>query len=173
MSDRAAELERFYAARASALRRTVAACVTTTDDSVIDDACAYAWLTLVRRADIDLDDRGGAWLTTVAIREGWHLASYPRAVPSGVFRGFDPDPLELPEPPSPGLDTESVVVARSDHDRRVGLLRILTATEQRVVILQALGYAYSEIARDSDLTAAAVNNHLSRARAKLASADTH
>lgn len=172
MIDRTAEFERFYAARASALRRAVAACVTTMDEGVIDDACAYAWLTLVRRSDIDLDDRGGAWMTTVAIREGWRLASVRRDVPSGTFRGFDPDPLELPEPPSPGLDTESVVVARLDHARRISLLRTLTAIEQRVVILQAFGFTYSEIARDSDLTAAAVNGHLSRARAKLASTDT-
>lgn len=33
------------------------------------DACAFAWLKLVRRPDIPLDRDGLRWLTTVAIRE--------------------------------------------------------------------------------------------------------
>lgn len=167
MSDRTAELERFYAARSMQLRRAVAASVTTTDETVLEDACQHAWATLVRRADVTLDERGAAWLATVAIREGWRLARPRRDVPSGAIRGLDPDPLELPEPPAFDTDTECSALDRIEHRGQLLAVRTLAPAQRRVVVLQALGFGYAEIAEDLQVTAAAVNGHLSRARRKL------
>lgn len=167
MTDRSAELERFYGAHAEQVRRAVAANVTTSDETVLEDACQHAWTALVRRHDITLDERGVAWLATVASREGWRLARPRRDVPSGAIRGTDPDPLELPEPAAPGRDPEEHVLARIEHQQRFALLRELALVERRVVVLQALGLAYAEIAAATALSPSTVNSKISRARSKL------
>jgi hypothetical protein len=39
------------------------------DDDLIQEACAIAWLALIRRTDIELDGRGYSWLLVTATRE--------------------------------------------------------------------------------------------------------
>lgn len=69
---RAQEIAAFYARYASRLQRIVSAKVNAPAQT-IEDACQSAWATLLRREDVTLDERGAAWLATVAIREGWRL----------------------------------------------------------------------------------------------------
>lgn len=142
MTRLAAELERFYRARAGALHRRVAANVCTADLTVLEDACQFAWLMLLRRPDVTLDDRGAAWLATTAIRHGWKLARVAREVPSGGFRGDDVGPLEHPEPAALHGDPEARALARSDHDVRVDAFQRLSSEQRRVLLLKAAGYSY-------------------------------
>lgn len=132
-------------------------------------ACQFAWLTLVRRDDVELSERGFAWLAAVAIREGWRLARVPRAVPSGAFRGdHDLSEHEHPEPLAIDVDLEAQAIDRSEHEARVDALEHLKSVEARDLYLLAVGYSYAEIAELTGASYSAVNRHIARARAKLA-----
>lgn len=140
-------LAAFYTERAGELRAVVAGQVRTADHTIVDDACQHGWLTLARRDDVTLDDRGAAWLATVAIREGWRLARVPRAVPSGMFRGGgEVAEFECPEPASLEGDPEARLLAREVHDWRVAELSRLSALQLRDLLLHAAGLSYVEIA---------------------------
>lgn len=165
---RAEALAVFCEARADRLRLIVAAQVKTTDLCVLDDACQQAWLTLTRREDVSLDDRGAAWLATVAVREGWRLARVSRAVPSGAFRGEpEVDGLEAHEPASLDGDPEARVLARETYEGRVIAFEQLHPPQRRGLYLHALGYSYAEIACMTGASPRTVSGHMSRVRARL------
>lgn len=166
---RRASLDRFANRYQRRLPARVARCVATTDPGLIDDACQTAWSILARRDDIDLDERGFAWLSTVAIREGWRLARVTRDVPSGAFRGARDSPLEIGEPAALAWDPETCALAKSVHDDRVRAYRSLPDDQRKVLALQALGFSYDEMAALTARTAAAVNSRIARGRAGLRS----
>ncbi|HZB74718.1 MAG TPA: hypothetical protein VE526_00740, partial [Solirubrobacteraceae bacterium] len=93
---RAQKIAAFYARHADRLRRIVAAKVNAPAQT-IEDACQNAWVTLLRREDVTLDERGAAWLATVAIHEGWRVARRGE-VPAAAMRPGMPE--------SPGLAAE-------------------------------------------------------------------
>lgn len=147
MSGRTAQLALFYEHHADRLRAAVHLRVQTTDHTVQEDACQFAWLTLVRRDDVELSERGFAWLAAVAIREGWRLARVPGAVPSGAFRGdHDLSEHEHPEPLAIDVDLEAQAIDRSEHEARVDALEHLKSVEARDLYLLAVGYSYADIA---------------------------
>ena len=159
---RAQEIAAFYARHADRLQRIVAAHVNAPAQT-IEDACQNAWATLLRREDVTLDERGAAWLATVAIREGWRLTRRGE-VPTAAMRPGMPDSLGLAAD-EPAADEQAL--ARIEHAERVADLRTLKESERRALYLKALGYSYNEIC---DLTAAsytAVNRRLSGGRARL------
>jgi DNA-directed RNA polymerase specialized sigma24 family protein len=163
------DLESFYAQYHTRVRRAVAVSVHTTDDTVIDDAVAFGWLQLVRRTDVTLDDRGAAWLITVAIREGWRLTRTPREVPSGPFRGAsDGVDLEVPEPATLDGDPEALTLNHDAHDQRAADFQKLKPVERRELYLHALGFSYEQIAEATGSSYSAVNRRISAGRAKLA-----
>ena len=165
---RAEALAEFYAARSDHLWSIVAAQVRTGDVTILDDACQQAWLTLARRADISLDDRGAAWLATVAVREGWRLARVPRAVPSGAFRGeAGLDGLEAPEPAAADGDPEARAIARETYQQRADAFHRLQSSQRRDLFLHALGYSYAEVAAMTGASVRTVTGRLSRGRARL------
>lgn len=166
-SRRAEQIAAFYAQHADRVRRKVAARVKGTAEQIIEDGCQHAWAMLLRRDDITLDERGAAWLATVAIREGWRLASTAREVPMGAFRDHSYEDLEMGEPPSPDPGCDEQAIERTEHDRRVADLATLKARERRDLYLLALGYSYSEIAELTDSTYTAVNRRLNEGRAQL------
>jgi DNA-directed RNA polymerase specialized sigma24 family protein len=106
----------------------------------------------LRRDDIRLDDRGAAWLATVAIREGWRLASTARELPMGAMRPGEPEDGELPEPPASAPDAAEQAIAHVEHAERVADLRTLKTRERRDLYLHALGYRYNEIAEATGST---------------------
>jgi DNA-directed RNA polymerase specialized sigma24 family protein len=163
---RAEQIAALYAQQADRLRRIVASKVAAPEQT-IEDACQTAWAKLLRRDDIPLDDGGVAWLATVAIREGWRLASIAREVPMGAMRPGTPDDGELPEPAAaePGADEQAL--ARLEHSQRIADLRTLKARERRELYLQALGYRYKEIAEATGSTYTAINRRLTEGRAQL------
>ena len=162
---RAQEIAAFYARYASRLQRIVSTKVNAPAQT-IEDACQNAWATLLRREDVTLDERGAAWLATVAVHEGWRLMRRGE-VPAGAMRLAAADEGELPEPEAPEPAVDVQVLARIEHVQRVAALRKLKDNERRALYLKALGYSYNEIC---DLTAAsytAVNRRLSEGRARL------
>ena len=168
-TDRERKLAKFYAANNTSLQRVVARNVHATTVT-IEDAVASAWATLLARPDIRLDNNGLRWLTTVAIREGWRLASTARELPAGPFApagAVEPEPGTLAEPEGDAANPTDLAVNRDEHTRRVAALGELKPRERRELYLHALGYSYHEIADLTDSTYTAVNRRITEGRAKL------
>ena len=118
------------------------------------------------RPDVTLDQRGLAWLATVAAREAWRLASSAREVPVGYLPG-DPEPGIAPEPPADTTDPADQVVAREQHAQRVQDLARLKPREREALYLKALGHSYQEICELTNASHTAVNRRLAEGRARL------
>jgi hypothetical protein len=141
------QLAAFYTSHDRLLRLRVCAGVRGVDDSVIEDACAYAWLVLVRRPDVTLDRRGLCWLALVATQEAWRLASTAHEAPAGAFLSAPDDNDELAEPAGLSDDPLERVIALETHRERVTRFAGLRPRERRDLLLQAGGYRYHEIVR--------------------------
>jgi DNA-directed RNA polymerase specialized sigma24 family protein len=111
-------LARFFTARERDLERVVTSQARSVDRETILDACAFAWLKLVRRPDILLDQDGFYWLATVAIHEAWRVKRECRETPYGMFLVDREDDLELSDPVGPASDPlELVLAAELQRDR--------------------------------------------------------
>lgn len=168
MSDRSDQIAAYFAEHASGLQRAVGVNVTASE-ATVEDACAFAWTQLVRRADVDLsDERGVGWLYRVATREAWRLTSIERGAVSYSATIDDPDHwgLGASEPASP-QDVEATVGART----RLDAVRALPERERRIVLLQAFGFTHAEIARRTGDTVRTVERQLRRAKQRLRSGD--
>jgi DNA-directed RNA polymerase specialized sigma24 family protein len=141
--------------------------------ATIEDACQTAWSTLLGRPDIDLDQRGLNWLTTVATREAWRQGSTARELPAGAFIAADlaAEAGELPsrqgQPAIP-----PTALARDEHNQRVRHLLALKPREREALYLQGLGHSYHAIAALTDSTYTAVNRRITEGRARLHQLDT-
>jgi len=133
------------------LRSRVARWVNTSSANV-DDACAIAWLQLVRCQP--WRESVLSWLTTVAIREAVRL---DRADRRACY--VDPD----------ALANEYVLDAKLQRDAFDALdaLASLPERQGRVAALQAAGFTYEEIASLTGSSRRAVDRHLRRAREAL------
>jgi DNA-directed RNA polymerase specialized sigma24 family protein len=140
------DIATFYARHATALRHAVAR-RPHAPEHTIEDACQTAWAILLRRADITLDHHGIAWLTKVATRDAWRIATRNHEIPAGAFATGDTEPGTLSEPAGPGTDPAEHVVAREHHDQRAADVARLKPRERQALYLQALGYSYHEIAQ--------------------------
>jgi RNA polymerase sigma factor (sigma-70 family) len=165
-SARADQIAAFCARHADRLRHIVAANVHAPEQT-IEDACQNAWAILLRRHDVDLDDRGFRWLATVAIREAWRLASRARELPVGAYLPGDPEPGIVPEPPADTSDPADQAIARDQHAQRVNDLARLKPREREALYLKALGHSYQEIAALTNATYTAVNRRINEGRARL------
>lgn len=167
-SSRENEVAAFYADAARPVQRAVASRVSA-DAVVIEDACQYAWVQLLRRDDVTLDAGGARWLVTVAVREAWRMAS-PRDQPAGAFRGPSKDdfPDELAEPESVEPGPAEQALTRCTHEQRAADFAALRPVERRELLLLAAGYSYREICEVTGSSRGAVNRRISEGRAKLA-----
>ncbi len=136
-------------------------------DALIEDACATAWVQLMRAQP----DRGPTlfgWLRTTAIREAYRLSSVQRR------------DAALEELVSPNGDCESrpdgwEALIADDHDpdshlealRALRALASLPERERRYLALLVAGYRYREIVALTGATYTNVNKHLVRARARV------
>jgi RNA polymerase sigma factor (sigma-70 family) len=139
--DRAADIALFYAREAESLHRAVARSVAA-PAAMVEDACSYAWCQLLRHDEIELGPGGFWWLYVVAKREVFRL--------SGRARREEPagEPSELPGRAALLVeDVGETVQRRADHDARVRLLDTLSERRRRMLILQAAGFSYEEIAQ--------------------------
>ena len=170
---RAAAVARFYAEHCDRLHATITHRVHA-PTATIEDACQTAWSTLLRRPDIDLDQRGLNWLTTVATREAWRQGSTARELPAGAFIAADlaTGTGELPEPAGPAGDPADLALAHDEHNQRVGQLQALKPREREALYLQGLGHSYHAIAALTGSTYTAVNRRITEGRARLRQLDT-
>jgi RNA polymerase sigma factor (sigma-70 family) len=123
------------------------------DETVIDDACAHAWLQLMRcQPD---RDRAFAWLRTVAVREAWRLSKLER-------RDVRLD--ALPSVHDPGRDALAPSIEARDALRR---LAALPHRQRRFLTLQIAGHSRTEIAAQTGATPRTVDRQLARARHHL------
>jgi RNA polymerase sigma factor (sigma-70 family) len=159
-------LEAFYAAQHRRLTRAVFSRARRIDDDTIHDACAHAWLALVRRTDVTLDARGLKWLITVAVYQAWQLGA-TREVPAGAFLSDPDDTRETREPAGLSSDPLDRVLALELQRERVAAFATLKPRERRELLLQAAGYPYHEIAAMTGTTYTAVNRYLTEGRRRL------
>lgn len=166
-SQRRSQLDRFYRTYRGQLIGRVLRRVGAIDFAQAEDACHTAWAILARRRDIDLDPRGLAWITRVAVHEGWRLT---HAAASTVQPGaWDPeDVLALV-----AADTDDPLdraIDREKHNERAANLAALKLAERQALALKAIGYSYAEIADLTGASYTAVNRRLTEGRARLRAA---
>jgi len=125
--------------------------------AVVEDACAFAWLQLVRRQP--RRDTAYPWLRQVAVREAWRLARRERR-----DAHLEEVSGDIDEPWAP-VDTLTAVEARA----ALAVLAELPDRQRRYLTLLIAGYRYADIARLSDATYTNVNKHLAGARATIRS----
>lgn len=149
-----------FSAYAQRLQREVRRVVRTTPENV-EDACAFAFLQLLRFQP----DRAGAytWLTTTAVREAIKLDRRGRrTMPLEYDGGYDEWMLEPPAPTDTvGLRLE-VLAARQAIDAAA-----LSSRQRRLLALQVLGLSYDEIAAQTGDTLRTIERQLEQARTKL------
>jgi RNA polymerase sigma factor (sigma-70 family) len=150
----ATKVNRLYERKAdhliAAVRRQVHSAL-----DVTEDACSFAWMTLLRRSDVDPDDpRTFSWLVTVAVREGWQMAAREH--------GVSLDAETTAEPAGP-TDVESQAIARDE----LALLDQLNENQRNALVAAAAGLSYDEIAAFYGKTYTWVNRHITEGRARL------
>jgi DNA-binding NarL/FixJ family response regulator len=150
------EETQLFERHAAALRVTVVRAVRTSSANV-EDACAFAWLQLLRCQSAR--EHAFSWLCTTAIREAVKLDR----------RGKRTASLE-------GDELPSLVDHRHDLDRRIDVLfarEAITAArlrprESRLVGLRVCGYDRSSMAELTGESKRTVDRQLGRAQRKLA-----
>jgi DNA-directed RNA polymerase specialized sigma24 family protein len=168
-SSRDEQITRFYLCHAERLRRAIARKTCGLDDAIIDDACAFAWETLLRRPDINLGRHEAYWwLYKVALRQAWALGrAQRREQPIGGLNGADEDSLE---PISLDSDVADLVAEQLERASVHGVLGRLHWRERRELLLYAHGFSYQEIAKLTGTSFTAVNRWLARGRNALRAA---
>jgi DNA-directed RNA polymerase specialized sigma24 family protein len=164
---RRAALATFYTAHQRSLSAAVHGRARWADDAIVADACAYAWLQLVRRTDVTLDRRGLSWLKLVATQEAWRLNGPSNDRPVGLFIAEPDDEAEFFEPASLHGDPLVRVLDRETQHERLERFAQLKPRERRDLFLHAAGYSYTEIAALTDSTYTAVNRRLTEGRRRL------
>lgn len=122
-------------------------------DEIIDDACSFAWLQLMRHQP--KRDTIFAWLRTVAIRHAWQLAE--RDAREHTLEHLPTDR----EPRRADLSRET------DARDALRALANLPDRQRRYLTLLIGGHSYHEIADRHHTSTTAVNRHLARARKHL------
>jgi RNA polymerase sigma-70 factor (ECF subfamily) len=154
--ERTAQIEDLFRRQAARLERVVARQVRA-DATVIEDACAFAWMQLVAHEAVDPShEHAFAWLARVAVRQAWRLAAIENA---DIARLDADDAID----PASAMNVEDHVAARE----ALRLLDELTPKQAEMMRLFAAGLSYHEIADALDVTYTNVNKHLTKARAKL------
>jgi len=152
------ELE-LYEAHATRLLRIVARQVQTTPEN-IEDACHFAWVALLRRADCVQRDAALAWLAITATRNAYKL--HRRQGRDASLDVIQEDGWPLPEP-STNIGPQRHVEIHEDLD----VIDQLPARQQRIVWLKAAGLSYTEIADYTGDSIRTVQRQILRARSQL------
>lgn len=137
-------------------------------EAIVEDACLFAWLQLVRcQPD---RDHVRAWLCAVARHEAWrlgHQAGRAASLDAPVkVEGTDNDPGRF------GSMVETIAgrdTVEEAHAAREALraLASLPDKQRRYLALKVAGYSYREICALTGASYTNVNRHLTRARARL------
>ncbi len=124
-------------------------------DAVIEDACAFAWVQLVRHQPERCT--AFAWLKQVAIREAWRLSR--RETRDAHLEDLHPEAVDA----HTARDPDRVLEARE----ALAVLAELPERQARYLSLLVAGYRYDEIVAIAGTTYTNVNKHLVRARASV------
>jgi DNA-directed RNA polymerase specialized sigma24 family protein len=163
-------LAAFYASHHHAVMGAVRSRVHALSDAIVEDACAFAWLSLVRRDDVSLGRHGLNWLITVAVRDAWARGRRQLAErPSGAL-SCEPAAGECGEPPAAWGEPLERVIAIEAHDERLRRFRDAKPLERRELFLHAAGFRYAELAEATGSTYTAVNRRLTEGRRRLRAA---
>ncbi|PTL60262.1 RNA polymerase sigma factor [Paraconexibacter algicola] len=144
-----------YREHADRLQRVVRTRVRGGDQALVEDACSFAWMQLLRYGP----DRETVfpWLVQVATREAWRLVAEDRA--TGITGTSRADTGH----PGVAADIEEQVAFRD-------LLNSVASLPQRrrqCLALLIAGHSYTEIARATGFSLTAVNKQLVKARSTL------
>ena len=123
-------------------------------EAVIEDACANAWLILLRRQP--QRNTVWSWLKVVAIREAWRLAGAERrAIPLNDALASD-------------LATAGELEERVEFYEELASLEYeVDARQRRLLLLHAAGFKYTEIAAITGDSVRTVERQLLRTRQRL------
>jgi RNA polymerase sigma factor (sigma-70 family) len=153
------ELAELYATLGDRLVRIVRRDVRA-PDTVIEDACQFAWSRLVHHRERVRRETALPWLVTTAVREAIKLIrreAREASLEELIERAGEPRPAAA----APGL--EEVVGQRA----RLEAIRQLPERQQRLVWLQALGLSYAEMSGCTGATPRTVERQLLRAKRAL------
>ena len=134
-------------------------------EPVIQDACQFAWSSLVHHRGHVRRETVLGWLVTTAVREALRLrrrSDREVSLEAMLEEGGDLDA------PRGRRSIEELVEARE----RLKLVSSLAPRQQRVLWLHALGLSYAEIAREDGCTERTVERQLYRARTRLRANDS-
>jgi RNA polymerase sigma factor (sigma-70 family) len=156
ISQAAVDLGELYGQLSKRLERIVRRDVRA-PDPVIEDACQFAWVTLVSHRDRVRRATTLPWLVKTAQHEAFKLARRDGRDHSleATLETAGDAPLRLTAP-----DPQELAVA---HDR-LGQLERLPARQQRLMWLQGFGLSYAEMGRHTGDTTRTVERQLLRAR---------
>jgi RNA polymerase sigma factor (sigma-70 family) len=153
------EVAELYA-RAAGLVRGQVCNEVTAPEAVIDDACQFAWIRLLHHRHRVGRDRAVSWLITTALHEVFKLVRRAGHDLSLEQLMEETDDLRINRTaPAP----EEAVGARL----RLELLQELPERQERLIWLQGLGFDYSEMGAEIDVTVRTVERQLMRARRNL------
>jgi RNA polymerase sigma factor (sigma-70 family) len=144
--------DQLYRTHARTLRSVVRMKVNTSDD-IVEDACAFAWMQLVRCQP--RRNTAFAWLRTVAVREAVRLDRIERKHTAADRDGLEHHALQDP---------------RADPDLRDEIIDALDALgalgeRQRMILgLHAVGLHHAEIAKSIGCSCTNVARRVARAR---------
>lgn len=161
LRDRTTDIAEYYAREAMSLQRALARAVVA-PTAMIEDACSHAWYQLLHHDEIELGPGGFWWLYVCAKREVYRLSGRARREPAGG------EPIELPEEPTQAVeDVSDTVERRAEHEARLTLLDMLSERRRQMVVLQAAGFSYEEIAQVSGDSLRTVERQLLRGKRTL------
>ncbi len=151
------------------LRRATAYAVKTSPD-IVDDACAYAWTTLLTHQP--RRETMFPYLRAVARNEALRLHGLARShVPLGRDGAWDEEagmrPVGALEPPARRRTTETTHGLLELRER----LLALPQREREAVFLRAAGWRYAELAEHLGMSYTRVNRLLTRADARMREMD--
>lgn len=126
---------------------------------VIEDACQVAWTGLICPGRGVEPRSARAWLIRTAVREAVRLMRLEDREAS-LERALE-ERLHLQSPPDVGLEE---VISRREQ---VHSVRLLSARQQRLVWLRALGFSYEEMAAYENCTNRTIRRQLERAQRRL------
>jgi RNA polymerase sigma factor (sigma-70 family) len=155
----AADVGELYALHARRLERIVRLDVRASQ-SVIEDACQFAWCRLLFHAERIRRETVLAWLVTTAVRHAFKLVGR-EARELSLERVLEektepPDCLLVPAP-------EELVEQR----QRLHQLCLLPERQQRLIWLHGLGLNYGEMAAREGCTVRTVERQVLRAKRKM------
>jgi RNA polymerase sigma factor (sigma-70 family) len=147
------DLDVIYSRHADDLRRIVRSNLRVSDD-VLDDACQFAWSTLLVARHKLAPGVELRWLVTTATREALRLMR--------VRRGEMPCAEPIVSEASGDSTVESVVLRG-----RLAEVKRLSHRQQQIIWLHGLGYEYREISAATGATPRTIERQLMKARRKL------